>query len=354
MNFCTHRLQPPWDKHLTTSVRSACRKRRIKCDEARPTCGNCIKSKRQCEGYNQRVIFKDPLGAFAPFGPLVYPQPTPQTLIREQRLSVAQQKSTSASHQIIAPKPPPIGYVPGAIPRQFNHVFPNQAAPLVSPPLNLEPNYYGVQSTSTSSNFTFFPPETIEDFSQNHWRQESDQVKPQLDYNRFSPVSEQGVLRHVSPVAPHQSELLEQYNGLAQVEVDARQISDPQYAELQDAEYEDDASMADSEEDGPVSRREQSQFELNELGLIVSQRLHDRYDSFSIQPRTFAFHAENILAIYEPSPGNSPLNDKQIASVFWHFVNVTGPSISLYERHPFDTTHQGPNTKPRQHIWTCE
>ncbi|VTT55264.1 unnamed protein product [Fusarium fujikuroi] len=34
-----------------------CRKRRIKCDEGRPICNNCIKSKRDCEGYNQRVIF---------------------------------------------------------------------------------------------------------------------------------------------------------------------------------------------------------------------------------------------------------------------------------------------------------
>lgn len=39
-----------------------CRKRRIKCGEERPTCANCIKSKRQCEGYNQRVIFKAPMG----------------------------------------------------------------------------------------------------------------------------------------------------------------------------------------------------------------------------------------------------------------------------------------------------
>lgn len=39
-----------------------CRKRRIKCGEERPTCGNCIKSKRHCEGYNQRVIFKPPIG----------------------------------------------------------------------------------------------------------------------------------------------------------------------------------------------------------------------------------------------------------------------------------------------------
>lgn len=39
-----------------------CRKRRIKCGEERPTCANCIKSKRQCEGYNQRVVFKAPMG----------------------------------------------------------------------------------------------------------------------------------------------------------------------------------------------------------------------------------------------------------------------------------------------------
>jgi hypothetical protein len=41
-----------------------CRKRRIKCGEERPTCNNCIKSKRHCEGYNQRVVFKPPIGGW--------------------------------------------------------------------------------------------------------------------------------------------------------------------------------------------------------------------------------------------------------------------------------------------------
>lgn len=35
-----------------------CRKRRIKCDEGKPICRNCQKSRRQCEGYNQRVAFR--------------------------------------------------------------------------------------------------------------------------------------------------------------------------------------------------------------------------------------------------------------------------------------------------------
>jgi hypothetical protein len=39
-----------------------CRKRRIRCGEERPTCANCTKSKRQCEGYRQRVTFKPPVG----------------------------------------------------------------------------------------------------------------------------------------------------------------------------------------------------------------------------------------------------------------------------------------------------
>ncbi|KAL5401059.1 hypothetical protein PMIN03_011846 [Paraphaeosphaeria minitans] len=39
-----------------------CRKRRIKCGEERPTCTNCILSECQCEGYNQRVVFKPPIG----------------------------------------------------------------------------------------------------------------------------------------------------------------------------------------------------------------------------------------------------------------------------------------------------
>lgn len=34
------------------------RRRRIKCDEGKPICRNCQKSRRQCEGYNQRVVYK--------------------------------------------------------------------------------------------------------------------------------------------------------------------------------------------------------------------------------------------------------------------------------------------------------
>ncbi|KAL8790249.1 MAG: hypothetical protein Q9195_006472 [Heterodermia aff. obscurata] len=43
-----------------------CRKRKIKCDEERPTCSACVRLKRNCEGYTPSVIFKDTLKAYRP------------------------------------------------------------------------------------------------------------------------------------------------------------------------------------------------------------------------------------------------------------------------------------------------
>lgn len=43
-----------------------CRKRRIKCGEERPVCRNCIKSKRHCESYSQRVVFRQPTFGYHP------------------------------------------------------------------------------------------------------------------------------------------------------------------------------------------------------------------------------------------------------------------------------------------------
>lgn len=48
----------------------ACRKRRIKCGEEKPICKNCIKSRRECLGYGQRVVFRPPVGPHPQTGPL--------------------------------------------------------------------------------------------------------------------------------------------------------------------------------------------------------------------------------------------------------------------------------------------
>ncbi|KAL9600333.1 MAG: hypothetical protein Q9219_003283 [cf. Caloplaca sp. 3 TL-2023] len=54
------------DRKRTKTGCLTCRRRRIKCGEERPTCNNCVKSKRNCEGYTPRVIFKDPIRAYQP------------------------------------------------------------------------------------------------------------------------------------------------------------------------------------------------------------------------------------------------------------------------------------------------
>lgn len=40
-----------------------CRKRRIKCDEGKPHCNNCLKTNRNCEGYKVRLDFREGLNA---------------------------------------------------------------------------------------------------------------------------------------------------------------------------------------------------------------------------------------------------------------------------------------------------
>jgi len=65
----SHGTEP--DEESTIGTRSSrkrtktgcltCRRRRIKCGEERPICSNCVKSKRQCEGYNRRVVFLNPV-----------------------------------------------------------------------------------------------------------------------------------------------------------------------------------------------------------------------------------------------------------------------------------------------------
>ncbi|KAK6433713.1 hypothetical protein LTR95_010107 [Oleoguttula sp. CCFEE 5521] len=53
-------LKAKLSRKRTKSGCLTCRKRRIKCGEERMVCKNCIKSKRHCEGYSQRVVFKPP------------------------------------------------------------------------------------------------------------------------------------------------------------------------------------------------------------------------------------------------------------------------------------------------------
>ncbi|KAK0620927.1 hypothetical protein B0T14DRAFT_497353 [Immersiella caudata] len=88
-------------KRRTKTGCLTCRKRRIKCDEAHPTCNNCKKSKRECLGYDP--IFKQQQGPTA-IQPAPNSQPAPvATLASTPTLPSSTAQSTYHAQLPIVP-----------------------------------------------------------------------------------------------------------------------------------------------------------------------------------------------------------------------------------------------------------
>ncbi|TVY36121.1 hypothetical protein LSUB1_G005345 [Lachnellula subtilissima] len=96
----------------------------------------------------------------------------------------------------------------------------------------------------------------------------------------------------------------------------------------------------------------------NDLGIVVAtQAGQERQEKQCQVVRSFKSFIDrpDMLANYVPSPQSSPLSDNMSARIFCYFVNVTAPSISLFERHPANPSliFQGqPVPLSQQHIWT--
>jgi hypothetical protein len=236
---------------------------------------------------------------------------------------------------------------------QFSHAVPGQAGPVESQVFSFDPGFSELEPAAlSSSKLTFFEPQTVEAFSHNDWRQEqqADQPPPHDQYRASisgsvgldeSPTS-QSFTTSRRPTGEFQAG--------AGVGYEPRQNWE---SEMSD----EDTSMGESEDEALTLHRN-SKLQLDEFGLIVSRQSDNQDYSGPMEARAFrAFAADHTLTSYRPSLANSPLRDKHVATVFWHFVNVTGPSISLYERHPVDPKpffQQGFAPRSRQHIWTCE
>jgi transcription factor-like protein len=113
---------------------------------------------------------------------------------------------------------------------------------------------------------------------------------------------------------------------------------------------ENDTSMGESDDEYGGAGRESA------YGTLVQSRRDGLLEGVGTHVRTFStFAHHDILTSYIPNSTNSPLNDSRVAALFWHFVQVTGPSMSLYERHPFDHNDRplaGSATAANQNIWT--
>lgn len=128
-----------------------------------------------------------------------------------------------------------------------------------------------------------------------------------------------------------------------------------------------DHEMADS--DGEVDERAAG-FEMENMdpgesmrkrstfGALIDGRLVPHNEIHETRMRTFSAYARGTtLATYVPASGHVLPTDPQTMAVFRHFVFVTGPSMSLYERHPFDHSKVSPEQlvpQVNQNIWTCK
>jgi hypothetical protein len=131
-------------------------------------------------------------------------------------------------------------------------------------------------------------------------------------------------------------------------------VEDPYDVSDEDIAMEEYEYVEDGTWQGDV---QENHLKNNDLGIVVA--LQARQENLDLRLRSFTSFIDrpNMLATYIPSHQSSPLNDSLTARIFCHFINVTGPSISMFERHPANPSliFQGqPVSKTQQHIWTCK
>ena len=433
-----------------------CRRRRIKCGEERPTCRNCVKSKRQCEGYAQRVIFKPTTGYdYQPVAngaahitfhsssldgqPFAYPPGLPIGAVdaphgHVQHIPV-DQFHLGHSHlayqgdqlagqqplptQIIQQSPvqnAPLGYIPQSVPQQ--QIFAG-SLPVTyqQSPAQHTAHVYPVTTAAFGTPVEYATPSTQQAVSafvhangQPNWRQQNvhahdqkwqysspttsvtlDKVSPAsahssntIPWNNTSSLEEsppswpaetyaaqylpshqlefqaqpghQQVHREpntrrngsntsanyqTSDFYQHVQQQFDTSNVLAQAAVETQ--DDDYYDVEPDEEMETETSMLSS-----IDReRQQTLHTILQMNNISIQDLHTRrYDTFIY---------DGILTDYKPEAVASPLRNPATARVFAHFISVTGPSLSIYERHPLNTSvlfTPGDIPFSQQGLWT--
>ena len=265
-----------------------------------------------------------------PFGPALYPHSSSQFVGQLQSKS-----SSQGPLPLIAPKPTPLDY---------------------QGQQNLHMGQYGHGQPSmspTAYNFNQSPINHVQYPQPNGLLSPQGQVGyVQIDHNphhhhfalppngQASSSSNNGSLyarvpRATAPEIPREG---------------ANDIARPQ---VQTWDYElpdDDASMGESDDETGDPR----EF----LGPVV-QRFNGAWDSNGTRVRTFSTFAQcNVLSEYTASAQIRELRDPQILAIFMHFIKVTGPSMSLYERHPFDYGEDDqfidPNPKGASNLWSCK
>ncbi|KAH8804982.1 hypothetical protein F5884DRAFT_859599 [Xylogone sp. PMI_703] len=345
-----------------------CRKRRIKCGEEKPTCQNCRKSKRECEGYHQRVIFKDPWSTYrGPQSRGVIPS--------EGRDAVSKAAEKPGSH-----------WSQPQIPETLSNTTPNLRGPSASISADvhtqsIQPHLVGPsvikeqgKSSSIQEPFFQYPPEASyrdrdaykhSDYSNVlHGTQSSND--PNASWVLY-PTSAPDVI-HGPSIIPQPIDI----GSIPDIQTRNTQLDDMDMQGMKTGlgssvsidldepvlEESDPYDVSDEEmheEDIDIEAPEDDHLRDNDLGIVVALQAQQDTQDLAIRSYTSFIDRPNMLALYRPSARLSPLRDSMTARIFCHFINVTGPSISMFERHPANPSliFQGrPVAKSQQHIWT--
>jgi len=120
---------------------------------------------------------------------------------------------------------------------------------------------------------------------------------------------------------------------------------------------EDEEDPWDVSDEEMLDEESEADLRYNEMGAVVALQATQEGQGLRMRSMLDFIDRPDMLATYAPSIQSSPLRDPMAARLFCHFVNVTAPIISMYERHPANPSviFQGaPVPKSQQHIWTCE
>ncbi|KAI9371485.1 hypothetical protein BJX61DRAFT_22314 [Aspergillus egyptiacus] len=342
-----------------------CRQRRIKCGEEKPICKNCTKSKRECKGYAQRLIFKNPLGI--PGIPNCMPtQPLQHPTQYESEIDF--QLTSARTHgPILAPKlPTTSGYEQRSPPQfssecysQFHDADTALARQFSLPPQTLlpePPSTYKQETPSAhlqqhrqeSSNYTgdCFHYQAYEQayFPRGNENWETSTAIDSIRHYQGIQVPNAFSAPRNPSLPIRRPEVLETVTTHGGVLSPGSPLSPFEYID------EDDDGPYDVETDEEAEEQVSMQ-NFNQLSMVMASANRDER-----QPRHFTTYLNepNVLASYQPSFSSSPLNNPKTARIFLHFIHSTGPSLSVFERHPIDpsTMLGSPVPLGQQGLWT--
>lgn len=368
---------------------SACRRRRIKCGEERPICGNCIKSKRNCEGYNQRVVFKAPMHG-------------PTSSIPSHSGTLPRTTLRGPFNQHPLPRPAQNPPLPSILPRTQNHDvytflpstqvqgFINNNQSTFGQQVSTEVRIAGEQSRDHHTHeqnvswqqYQSVDPTPLSNVndrrtdslgstppahrspSNNVYRDQyagnnssDNQSTPQetppsagdSDSSYWAAANAQPTLQPLSNTASVMGPRLDLGDEMDEDDNDPYDVSDDEDEEIDDAV------------DGVALHSRALQRRIAESNLQTVMTLQANHERQDTRVRTYHSVIENfgpnMLAAYIPSFRDSPLSDPTAAAIFTHFLNVVAPGISMYERHPANPSLllQGqPVPRSQQHLWACK